>query len=38
MEASFHSEVCKHIGRSLHDTATLFLFAVQQTDVFILHL
>lgn len=38
MEVSFHSEVCKHIGKGLHDTATLFLFAVQETDVFILSL
>lgn len=30
MEVSFHSEMCKHIGKSLHGTATLFSFAVQK--------
>lgn len=38
MEVSFHSEVCKHIGKSPHGTVTLFSFAVQKTDFFYLAL
>lgn len=30
-KVSLRSEVCKHIGNSLHGAATLFLFTVQKT-------